>query len=112
MASISYNIAQVQSATSGAETTLVTIPADHEYIGTIRACFANTAASGTTEYSINVTTAGSGTTAGYIAKDIDASHQDPPDDYSIALPAGYKVYVKSTTGEMSFSFHYQDKDNS
>ena len=109
---LDYDIAQVLTTTDGADTTLVEVSPGHRYVGTIRACFSNTANSDTTEYSINATTSGASTTEGFQVKDVNLSHKDPPEDYTIVLPENYKLYVKSTTGEMSFSFFYQNESES
>ena len=104
--------AQENTGTSGAWTTLISVPLSFEYVGTIRATMISTAAGASTSFdiSVNNSTAGSSTTAADYLTYYDEIYQgDPPRDYTVSVTAGQKIHVRARDS-VTFSFHAMKKD--
>jgi hypothetical protein len=111
MTTRAYKNLQVATPTSGAATTLATVPSNHEYVGAINICYAPSSGAGTTEYNLAITTGGAETTENYIAfnSSIDVGDSFK---YTVTLDAGKQIEVSSTVGNVAAQFNFQDRDNS
>lgn len=112
MSEITYGILGQINPTSGTATTLATVPADHEYIGTVDICLVTTAATATSEYSLMaLSTAGTATTKNYLASNVEIEKGDTH-HRTVALGAGNVLQVETIYTNLAFTWIGQDKDNS
>ena len=111
MPSITFDtIGQVNTGTSGAWTTLVSVPTLNEYIGTIRATLISTDGAATTAIDVAVSNSTAApATSEYILYQ-EELEQGAARDYTSSLNVGKKVLVRSDDS-VTFSFHGQKKDN-
>lgn len=108
MAVVNYKTNQIATTTDGAATTLATVPASHEYVGTVGLCYVASSGASTTARVI-VTTGGSATTESYRAYDVELVVGDSL-DYTLTLDAGKVLSVSSPVGNVAAHFNYQDWD--
>ena len=112
MGSNSYGILGQINPTSGSATTLVTVPTDHEYIGTVNICLITTAATTVSEYSLMaLSSAGTATTKNYLASNVEIEKGDTH-HRTIVLGEENVLQAETVDTNLAFTFLGQDKDNS
>lgn len=110
MTDISYKNLQVSTPTSGASTTLATVPTDHEYIGTVNVCYVASSGTAATTFNLAITTGGSATTENYIAYGAELEVGDSL-NYTVTLDEGKVLDIASEVGNVAANFNFQDRDN-